>query len=187
MRWTSQVTDTLVVDTEATFLPAGPLTASFTPGEGQKVVAHLTSKDVYDQERTQTFVAYADGPLTPDYVWLDELTAAAPFGSSDCTLLGVDRRVARHAVGNAALSAEQALRSLLERGGAAPELDRRQLGQRRRPLHLPRHDLGERLDPGVRSLPCDGRAKRHHAADGADRPWRQIAWCGCAMPVTLCC
>ena len=111
MRWTSQVTDTLVTDTAASFSPAGPLTSSFTAGEGQKVVAHLTSKDVYDQPRTQTFVAYADGPLTPDYVWLDALTAAAPFGSSDCTLIGVDRRVARHAAGNAMLSAEQTLRA----------------------------------------------------------------------------
>ena len=74
-------------------------------------MAHLTSKDIYEQQRTQTFVAYADGPLTPDYVWLDALTPAVPFGSSDCTLLGVDRRVARHAVGNAALSAEQTLRA----------------------------------------------------------------------------
>ena len=111
LRWTSQVTDTLVADTEASFLPSNALTSSFSPDEGQKAVAHLTSLDVYDQGRTQTFVAYADGPFTPDYVWLDDLSAATPFGNSACTLLGVDRRAARQAAGNAARGTEQALRA----------------------------------------------------------------------------
>jgi len=113
VRWTAQVTESVIDETAAVIPAAGSLTSSYTPDEGSMVTAQLGSQDVYGQQRWQTFgPVYADGPLTPDYVWLGGGGSESKGGFETrpyCSLLGVDRRVALYAHGGAALSAEQRL------------------------------------------------------------------------------
>lgn len=108
--WTAQTTAT-VSQTLAAYGPADPRQATLVVGEGQKIIAQVASRDVFGNRRWQGFgPIYADSPQTPDYVLLDD-----PDGTyygwleSGCTLLGVDRRIARRAPGGASLSAEQKL------------------------------------------------------------------------------
>ncbi|MCX6033133.1 MAG: proprotein convertase P-domain-containing protein, partial [Chloroflexi bacterium] len=111
VRWTAQITEPLTFEVSETSKVSDPRASSYTAAEGQKIMAYLTSQDVYGQQRTQSFgPVYADGPLTPDYVWMDVGPIGnRPYMTSGCSLLGVDRRVARYARGGAALSAEQEL------------------------------------------------------------------------------
>jgi subtilisin-like proprotein convertase family protein len=111
VRWTAQITEPVTDETTAAIPAAGPRTSDYAPGEGQRVMAYLASQDSYGQPRAQSFgPVYADGPLTPDYVWLDVGPIGnRPYLTSGCALLGVDRRVARYARGGAALNAEQQL------------------------------------------------------------------------------
>jgi len=106
-RWTAQTTATLTTTTTA----YGPAARSdpYTAGEGQKVWAYLTSLDVHGNPRDQSIgPVYADSPFTPDY--LDPLGPQDVYRgwmASGCSQVGVDRRVNRSALSQAALSAEQ--------------------------------------------------------------------------------
>ncbi|MFN2184456.1 MAG: LamG-like jellyroll fold domain-containing protein [Anaerolineae bacterium] len=91
--------------------PTGIRQASTTAGEAQKLTASLASRDLYGNTAWQSFVPiYADSPLTPDYIPLDD-----PDGTyhgwmeGGCSLLGVDRRLSRVASPQAMLRGEQAL------------------------------------------------------------------------------
>ena len=111
VRWTAQTTGTVAAEFSET-VPAGdPRTSNYPPGEGQKIVAQLASQDIYGQQRWQSFgPVYTDSPHTPDYVVLNDLDGIYHgWMESGCTLIGVDRRIERHAPGGAALSAEQRL------------------------------------------------------------------------------
>jgi len=108
--WTVQTTDT-VSQTFTAYGPADERRATYVAGEGQKIGAQVASRDTFGNRRWQGLgPVYVDSPQTPDYVLLDD-----PDGTyygwmeSGCTLLGVDRRIARRAPGGAALNAEQKL------------------------------------------------------------------------------
>ncbi|HSN78223.1 MAG TPA: CARDB domain-containing protein [Anaerolineae bacterium] len=109
VRWTTEYNGAVAAETTESVPSAGPLTSTYAPTEGHKVTAYLTSQDVHGQQRMQRFGLYADGSLTPDYIWLDAPVTTDPVMQSACTRVGVDRRVARYAQGNAALGTEQML------------------------------------------------------------------------------
>ncbi len=115
VQWRSAVTDVVTTASE-TVSPAGSLTASFIADEGQQISVGLMSQDIYGQETwANTGPITVDGPFTPDYIWLGARTAqavttnASNWLASGCTLLGADRRAARHAAGQTTRSAEQQL------------------------------------------------------------------------------
>lgn len=85
--------------------------AIFTPAEGEQVWAHVGSEDLYGQQTWQRLGPfYVDSPTTPDYTILEP--GAQPYRGwmdSSCSLVGVDRRLNRHASPGAALSNEQML------------------------------------------------------------------------------
>lgn len=109
-RWTSQATTTLNI-TSTTYGPAAR-SNTYSPGEGQKVWAYLTTRDTVGNRREQSIgPIYADTPFTPDY--LDRLGTGNPLNvyrgwmESGCSQVGVDRRVNRSAPAGATLSAIQ--------------------------------------------------------------------------------
>jgi subtilisin-like proprotein convertase family protein len=111
-QWTAQATTTL----STTVTAYGPAAGSdpYTAGDGQKVLAQLTSQDIYGLQRTQSIgPVYADSPLTPDF--LDLFGLRDPQGvyrgwmDSGCSQVGVARRVSRNAPAKSTLSAEQKL------------------------------------------------------------------------------
>ena len=99
--WTTVVTDTYNA-VQITQYPTR--TSTYQPGEGQSVWASLDSIDVYGQSSSQTTgPIYIDAPRTPDYVALNY----SGWQDSGCSLIGVDRRIARSTNDKVALSAEQ--------------------------------------------------------------------------------
>ncbi len=68
VRWTTQTTATLGSETLHSVPVAGPLTDSFSPGEGQRVVAQLGMEDALGNRSWRTFgPVYMDSQVTPDY------------------------------------------------------------------------------------------------------------------------
>jgi len=75
--------------------PGDPLEDRYTAGEAQRVVVDLASRDNYGNARWQELgPVYVDGPLTPDYIAMDDRPYEG-WQESGCTLLGADRRVER--------------------------------------------------------------------------------------------
>ncbi|HHS98157.1 MAG TPA: hypothetical protein ENK08_09760, partial [Chloroflexi bacterium] len=105
--WTVQVTST--VTTTATAHDPLARQAQYQAGDGQKVTAQVTCRDVYGQQTAQSIgPVYVDSPTTPDYVPLDDPDGLYDgWMESGCTRVGVDRRVSLNATSRAALSAEQ--------------------------------------------------------------------------------
>jgi hypothetical protein len=107
--WHAQTTDTV----STTLHAVAPISRSdhITPAEGQKLRGEMGSEDVYGHERWQSAgPIYADGRLTPDYVWLGERDGIyRGWMESDCSLIGADRRLSRQAPARASLSDEQRL------------------------------------------------------------------------------
>ncbi len=107
--WTAQTTST--VNTTSTVHSPATLSDEYAAGEGQKVTAQVGSQDTLGNQAWQSWGSiYVDSPHTPDYVVLDDLDGIYHgWMESGCTLIGVDRRIERHAPDGAALSAEQKL------------------------------------------------------------------------------
>ncbi len=110
VRWTTQATSTLASETLLSVPVAGPLTSSFTPGEGQRVIVQLGMEDTVGNRSWRTFGPVdVDSQVTPDYCVLPALDAStampAAWMNSGCTLLGVDRRVATTGLGEQQLYA----------------------------------------------------------------------------------
>jgi subtilisin-like proprotein convertase family protein len=105
VRWTVATTDTQHAQTIYQNIPAaGPLSAAIVAADGQQVWVSLGLRDALGNQRWIDFGSViVDAPLTPDHVWLP-----TPLTSA-CSRVGVDRRVADHALPMAALKAEQQL------------------------------------------------------------------------------
>lgn len=101
--WTTSPTATTGLSyTAHTGLPA--YSALQTIGEAQTVYAHVVPIDNYGNRQEQVEgPVYVDSPLTPDIIDLDY----HGWMDSGCSLVGVDRRVERHAFDGAALSEPQ--------------------------------------------------------------------------------
>jgi subtilisin-like proprotein convertase family protein len=101
--WTAGPTDTAGL----TFTPhtaASAYSVTQAIGEAQTVHAHVVSMDNTGNARHQTLgPVYVDGPRTPDIVDL----GYHGWMASNCSLMGIDRRVDRHAMDGASLSEEQ--------------------------------------------------------------------------------
>ena len=99
VRWTTQVTQTVLGQTSQAVPTAGPLASTFVAQEGRKVSVELGSTDLHGNQRWQTFGSViVDSPLTPDYIPLPSSTTAPVYRGwmkSGCSLLGVDRRASR--------------------------------------------------------------------------------------------
>jgi subtilisin-like proprotein convertase family protein len=104
--WTAWTTETN--ETWQTYA-SGP--AFYVPGEAQKLVAHVVSRDAYGNVQPQSYgPVYVDTPLTPDYITITD--AVFPYWGwmgSGCSLIGVDRRIDRNAVPTASLDDVQRL------------------------------------------------------------------------------
>jgi subtilisin-like proprotein convertase family protein len=111
VEWTTQLTPSLTTVTSETVAPGAQRTSDYLAGDGQKLHVQLGSQDVYGQETWQSFgPVYVDSPQTPDYVPLADLDGVyRGWMESGCTLIGVDRRIARNASPLDALNAEQKL------------------------------------------------------------------------------
>ena len=106
--WTA-VDLTGVTETLVAYAPGDPRRNTYLPGEAQKVAAAVYSLDTYSNTAPQHWgPVYVDSPLTPDYAPLVD-PEGVPRGWMDggCTLLGVDRKVARGTGSRPSLDAEQ--------------------------------------------------------------------------------
>ena len=105
VRWTTQITASASSETST----SGSLSASHTAGDGQRLSVDLACQDAYGQQTWQSFgPIYADSPRTPDFVYLEsDSSTYRGWMDSGCSLIGVDRRLARRAASGSALSAEQ--------------------------------------------------------------------------------
>ncbi|NOZ79187.1 MAG: hypothetical protein GXP48_08440, partial [Acidobacteria bacterium] len=117
VEWTVATTDTQHATIHSQSVPAGgPLTAQYTAAEGEKVSVQLGIQDSQGNTRWQSFGAvYVDSSVTPDYISLPSPNVGGGSGrgsgwmDSGCSLIGVDRRIARHSSRLAALHDVQKL------------------------------------------------------------------------------
>lgn len=100
-----------VTDTLTAYGPAGERLASVQPGEACRLTASLTSFDTYGNPQSQAFgPIYADSPLTPDYIRLEDAGEIyRGWMEEGCSLLGRDRRAERMLSASATRDQEQAL------------------------------------------------------------------------------